>query len=70
MQFSNSLITLRAPEPEDLELLYEWENLAQYWETGNTRQPYSRYALKQYIDQCHLDAPISSSLKKILFLIP
>lgn len=55
MLLSDHLIRLRAPEPEDLELLYEWENLTQYWETGNSRQPWSRYALKQYISDCHRD---------------
>lgn len=55
MLLSDQLITLRAPEPEDLELLYEWENLTHYWETGNTRQPWSRYALKEYISDCRLD---------------
>ena len=42
-------IVLRAPEPEDLEKLYEWENNPELWDVGNTRQPYSRFALKQYI---------------------
>lgn len=55
MLLSDHLLSLRAPEPEDLELLYEWENLTQYWETGNTRQPWSRYALKQYIGECRQD---------------
>lgn len=55
MNLSNTILRLRAPEPEDLELLYEWENMAQFWDSGNTRQPYSRYALKQYISECHKD---------------
>lgn len=55
MLLSDNLIFLRAPEPEDLDLLYQWENMTHYWETGNTRQPYSRFALKKYISQCHRD---------------
>jgi diamine N-acetyltransferase len=47
--FENERIRLRAPEPEDLEMLYRWENDASSWESGNTYSPYSRYALKQYI---------------------
>jgi diamine N-acetyltransferase len=42
-------IRLRAPEPEDLDTLYRWENDASYWESGSTFSPYSRYALKRYI---------------------
>jgi diamine N-acetyltransferase len=42
-------IELRAMEPEDLELLYEWENDASIWELSNTRAPYSRFVLTQYL---------------------
>lgn len=47
----NELIRLRAVEPEDLELLYVWENDSTLWAVGNTRQPYSKFALKEYISQ-------------------
>ncbi len=49
MLLENELIKLRAVEPEDLELLYVWENNPELWTVGNTRQPYSFYLLKQYI---------------------
>ena len=45
----NENIRLRAVEPEDLDRLYAWENNPQLWDVGNTRNPYSRYVLKQYI---------------------
>ena len=51
MLFENDKIKLRQLEPEDLELLYRWENDPTLWAVGNTRQPYSRYTLKQYILQ-------------------
>ncbi|MBP1637463.1 MAG: GCN5-related N-acetyltransferase [Bacteroidetes bacterium] len=44
----NEKILLRAVEPEDLELLYKWENDSSIWIAGNTRVPYSKYQLKQY----------------------
>lgn len=49
MFLQNSHIKLRALEPEDLEVLYKWENDTTSWFTGNTVAPYSRYDLKQYI---------------------
>jgi diamine N-acetyltransferase len=53
MQENNSMafgrIKLRAMEPEDLELLYEWENDTSLWELSNTRAPYSRFVLAQYL---------------------
>lgn len=51
MLLSNSLIRLRALEPEDLDLLYKWENQSGIWMHGNTLSPYSRFALRQYITE-------------------
>lgn len=45
----NSIICLRAPEPEDLDHLYIWENDTTLWEFGASITPYSRFALKQYL---------------------
>lgn len=49
MFLENPEIKLRALEPEDLEILYKWENSSHLWMHGNTLTPYSRYALKHYI---------------------
>lgn len=35
-------IRLRALEPEDLELLYSWENNLSYWVISNTITPFSK----------------------------
>jgi len=42
-------ILLRAPEPEDLELLYKWENDTNLWHLGNTITPFSKHTLRQYL---------------------
>ena len=42
---SDEQIRLRALEPEDLEVLYRWENDSSLWEVGNTLAPFSRYVL-------------------------
>jgi len=47
--FENETILLRAIEPEDLDRLYAWENNSQLWDVGNTRNPFSRFVLRQYI---------------------
>jgi diamine N-acetyltransferase len=47
----NDFLRLRAPEPEDLEYLYGWENDDSLWQFGNTTVPFSRFALKQHIEQ-------------------
>ena len=49
MLLENEKIKLRAVEPEDLDVLYRWENNPNYWHAGELRVPYSKFALKQYI---------------------
>ena len=51
----NSILRLRALEPEDIEWLYKWENDAKLWHLSNTTKPFSRYVLEQYILNSHLD---------------
>ncbi len=46
-------IRLRAVEPEDLELLYKWENDIDFWMVSNTITPFSRFTLKRYIETSH-----------------
>jgi diamine N-acetyltransferase len=49
----SDIVRLRAVEPEDLELLYSWENEEINWKQSNTLVPYSRYTLKRYIANSH-----------------
>lgn len=46
---SNEYILLRAPEPEDLDYFYRWENNTVLWKYGATLSPFSQYALKEYL---------------------
>ncbi len=59
-------ICLRALEPEDIDLLYLWENDPSLWELSNTYLPFSRFILKQYIESSHLDI---FSTKQMRFII-
>ena len=40
--FQGNGIRLRAPEPEDLEVMFRFENATDVWEMSNTTGPYSR----------------------------
>jgi diamine N-acetyltransferase len=51
----NNNVRLRPLEPEDLDLLYAWENDPALWASGSTVSPFSRYTLKEYIAQSHLN---------------
>lgn len=46
----NNRIYLRAVEPEDIDVMYQMENDPAMWDIGSFTVPYSRYALRQYIE--------------------
>jgi diamine N-acetyltransferase len=52
MFLSSDTLLLRALEPDDLPLLYVWENDTSLWRYGSTLSPFSRYVLKEYIASC------------------
>jgi diamine N-acetyltransferase len=63
-------ISLRAMEPEDLELLYEWENDTSYWILSNTVVPFSKYTLKLYLENSHKDIYETGQLRLMIDHIP
>lgn len=48
-------IYLRALEPEDLEFIYAIENDESIWEVSNTQTPYSKFLIRQYLENAHQD---------------
>ncbi|GHT38405.1 N-acetyltransferase [Bacteroidia bacterium] len=62
----NEYIKLRAIEPEDLDLLYAWENDPSVWHVGETLSPYSRYVLKEYIANSHRSIYEQKQLRLII----
>ncbi|KAB1156510.1 GNAT family N-acetyltransferase [Flavobacterium luteum] len=48
-------IYLRALEPDDLEFVYSIENDESIWEVSNTQTPYSRFLIRQYLENAHQD---------------
>lgn len=55
IMLENDLIKLRAVEPNDLELIYKWENNTDAWKVGNTLTPYAKYQIKKYIQNSNED---------------
>ena len=52
---STAGIRLRAIEPEDLDFIYDIENDESLWNIGNANVPYSRYHIRQYIQDTAYD---------------
>ena len=60
-------IALRAIEPEDLDFLFTIENDETFWEVSHTQNPFSKFLLKQYIENCHLDIYEAKQLRLVIF---
>ena len=64
----NAKISLRAPEPEDLELMFQMENDTTLWNIGNHTQPFSRYTLRRYIEESVHDIYTDKQIRFIIEL--
>ncbi|RSC93871.1 GNAT family N-acetyltransferase [Tenacibaculum singaporense] len=59
-------IKLRALEPEDLDFLFQIENNESFWEVSHTQTPFSKFLLKQYLENAHLDIYEAKQLRLII----
>jgi diamine N-acetyltransferase len=66
MHLKGQLIGLRAVEPSDLELLYQWENNPAVWHLSNTLAPFSKHTLKEYIENAKHDIYVTKQLRLII----
>jgi diamine N-acetyltransferase len=55
MTLKGETVFLRALEPEDLEFVYAIENDETIWEVSNTQTPYSKFLIRQYLENAHQD---------------
>ena len=53
-------------EPEDIELLYKWENDEEIWEVSNTVVPYSKFILALYIKNSDKDIYENKQLRLMI----
>lgn len=59
-------VNLRALEPEDLDFLYTTENDTNFWQVSNTQVPFSKFVLKQYLENTHQDIYEAKQLRLII----
>lgn len=48
-------VYLRALEPEDLDFVHKIENTEDFWEVSSTQTPYSKFLIRQYLENAHRD---------------
>ncbi|MBK6966877.1 MAG: GNAT family N-acetyltransferase [Bacteroidales bacterium] len=61
-------ISLRAPEPADIDCIYNWENDISVWHVSGTTKPYSRYDIEQYVLNTHHDIYAAKQLRLMISL--
>jgi len=59
-------INLRPLEPDDIDLLYEWENKMEIWEVSNTKTPFSKHILAEYLAESAKDIYSTKQLRLII----
>ena len=65
-QLKYGKISLRPLEPEDIELLYKWENNLEIWQISNTKTPFSKHILAQYLIESAKDIYETKQLRLII----
>ncbi len=59
-------IRLRAIEPIDLEIMYQWENDPNVWGVSGTLAPFSRHIIEQFIEQQRDDIYQNRQLRLVI----
>lgn len=59
-------VLLRAVEPEDLDLMYLIENDTELWQFGCSNVPYSRHALRCFIEETRNDIFLDRQLRLVI----
>ncbi|HYW94382.1 MAG TPA: GNAT family protein [Bacteroidales bacterium] len=62
----NKTIRLRAVEPDDLEVIHNWENDTSVWYLSNTLTPFSKYTIGKYIETAAQDIYEAKQLRLII----
>ena len=59
-------INLRALEPSDLDVLYNWENDTSIWKVSQTIAPFSKNILAKYLENTHQDIFTAKQLRLMI----
>jgi len=62
----NTVVRLRALEPEDVDFIYNLENNPDNWRVSNTLTPFSKHLIKAHIESAHLDIFQTKQLRLII----
>jgi len=63
MFIQGDTVSIRALEPTDAELLYQWENNRDLWPVSFTQIPFSRFTLDEFVNSVHNDIYTNKQLR-------
>lgn len=63
MFLKGDLISVRALEPSDANILYQWENDIDLWPVSFTQMPFSKFVLEEFVTSAHNDIFTSKQLR-------
>ena len=66
MNIASEICRLRALEPEDLEVMYGWENDMELWRVSGTVAPFSRHMLSRLIEEQQYDIYATRQLRLVV----
>ncbi|MBQ5914327.1 MAG: GNAT family N-acetyltransferase [Alistipes sp.] len=66
MNIEATICRLRALEPEDIELMYGWENDMQIWRVSGTVAPFSRHVLSRLIEEQQFDIYATRQMRLVI----
>ena len=66
MNIEGNICRLRALEPEDLEVMYGWENDTEVWRVSGTVAPFSRHVLSRLIEEQQFDIYATRQMRLIV----
>lgn len=68
MFLNGATISIRALEPSDADLLYQWENNCELWPVSFTQIPFSKFTLEEFINSTHNDIYTAKQLRLMICL--
>ena len=66
MNIEGTICRLRALEPQDIDVVYGWENDTDLWRLSGTMAPFSRHSLMRFIDEQQYDIYASRQQRLII----
>ena len=66
MNIEGAICRLRALEPQDVDVLYSWENDTALWRVSGTMAPFSRHSLMRFIEEQQYDIYASRQQRLII----